>query len=147
MGDLIKKRRSIGGNVMPESKMNKEERYSLYQKIGGQETVEEAVQKLSMRMLTDPLLSPFFSYEKMEMIQMHQRAFLTMAFGGPFPYRGRTLREAHAPLLQNGLGDEHFDAVKNHLAAVMQELYVSENDILQIIGIIERTRKYVLGQK
>lgn len=131
---------------MPEMKLKKEDRFSLYVKIGGQETVEEAVEKLSVRMLTDPLLSPFFSYEKMEMIQRHQRAFLTMVFGGPYPYRGRTLRDAHAPLLDNGLTDVHFDAVVDHLAAVMRELSISDPDITKILSIVERTRKHVLGR-
>lgn len=131
---------------MPEMKLKKEDRFSLYVKIGGQETVEEAVQKLSVRMLTDPLLSPFFSYEKMEMIQFHQRAFLTMVFGGPYPYRGRTLRAAHAPLLEHGLNDIHFDAVIRHLTEILRELSLSDPDIAQILNILERTRKHVLGR-
>ena len=74
------------------------------------------------------------------------KAFLTKAFGGPDRFEGRDLTAAHAELVQNGLGDEHFDAVAGHLAATLNELGVAEDTAEEVMAIAASTRDAVLGR-
>lgn len=119
---------------------------SLYERIGGKSAVQAAVTKLYGRILTDPLLSPFFNHDRIDILKKSQTAFITMAFGGDHHYTGKSLRDAHAPLLEKGLGDKHFDAVAGHLKAVLEELKVSPDLIAEALAIVETTRKDVLSK-
>jgi len=75
-----------------------------------------------------------------------QKAFFTMAFGGPNTYTGADLRTAHAGLVKLGLGNDHFDAVMEHLGATLQELNVPAELIAEAAALAESTRKDVLGK-
>jgi len=117
---------------------------SLYERLGGPDVMKDAVKRLYFKILTDPVLSPFFSYDKLEMIKRHQIAFMTMAFGGPNEYEGRDLRNAHAPLLEQGLTDKHFDALLGHLAETLKDQGQPHDLISEVIEIVEGLRKEVL---
>jgi hemoglobin len=119
---------------------------SLYDKIGGSTAVTTAVHKMYMQIMADPLLSPFFPSDRIDMIKHHQRAFFAMAFGGPNVYSGRTLHESHAPLLEKGLTDIHFDAVVYYLVKTLKEMGVSEDLIAEARSVIEPLRNDVLGR-
>jgi hemoglobin len=75
-----------------------------------------------------------------------QKAFLTMAFGGPNNYTGLDMRRGHAHLVERGLDDTHFDAVVDNLAATLTELGVAQSDIAEVAAIAETTRNDVLGR-
>lgn len=117
---------------------------SLFQKIGGKDAVQAAVTKFYGRILTDPLLSPFFDPNRIDVLKRSQIAFMTMAFGGPHNYTGKNLRDAHAPLVARGLADKHFDMVVWHLSEVLHELQVPEPLIEEVLAIVETTRNDVL---
>jgi hemoglobin len=119
---------------------------SLYERLGGKEAVQAAVTKFYSRLLNDPLLSPFFDPDRIDILKRSQMAFMTMAFGGPHTYTGKHLREAHAPLLKKGLADKHFDMVAWHLSEVLRELGVDEKLIEETLAVVETTRKDVLSK-
>ena len=75
-----------------------------------------------------------------------QKAFLTMAFGGPHNYTGEDMRKGHAHLVAKGLNDSHFDAVMDNLGATLTELNVPGHLIAQAAAIAESTRNDVLGK-
>ena len=56
---------------------------SLYERIGGAGAVEAAVDLFYRKVLTDPDVSDFFDTTDMDDQRAKQKAFLTMAFGGP----------------------------------------------------------------
>lgn len=119
---------------------------SLFDRIGGKDAVKATVTKLYGKVLTDPLLSPFFKGTQIEQLKRSQIAFVTMAFGGPHNYTGKNMRDAHAPLVKQGLTDKHFDAVAEHLINSMKELSVHQDLIDEAIGIVATTRNDVLGR-
>ena len=98
------------------------------------------------KVLADPLLSPFFDELDMSAQVQKQLAFLARAFGGPKELRGRDLRTAHAPLLERGLADSHFDAVLLHLRATLEEIGVESGAMDEALAIVGRTRAQVLGR-
>lgn len=71
---------------------------------------------------------------------------MTMAFGGPHGYDGRSLRDAHARLVDRGLGPDHFARVAGHLLRTLQTLAVPPALIDEVMGIVGSTRSEVLGQ-
>jgi hemoglobin len=119
---------------------------SLYSEIGGEGAVNAAVDIFYRKVLKDDRIKRFFDDVDMEKQVAKQKAFLTMAFGGPNNYTGMDMRKGHAHLVARGLNDSHFDAVVEDLAATLKELNVSANLIAQVAALCETTRKDVLGK-
>ena len=119
---------------------------SLYAKLGGEAAVDAAVDIFYRKVLSDDRISHFFEGVDMEKQAAKQKAFLTMAFGGPHNYTGLDMRKGHAQLVKQGLNDSHFDAVMENLGATLRELGVAENLIAQVAAIAESTRNDVLGR-
>lgn len=120
--------------------------FSLYEQIGGEKAVTAAVEIFYRRVMADPLLQPFFAGRDMRRLAAMQRGFLTLAFGGPNLYTGRNMRTAHAPLVQAGLSDAHFDAVLNHLDATLEEMGVLPPLRKWARALTEPLRKDVLNR-
>jgi hemoglobin len=118
----------------------------LFQRLGGAPAVEAAVDLFYRRMLADERVAHFFDDVDMEEQMAKQRAFLTMAFGGPHQYTGRDMRTSHAPLLQRGLADSHVDIVIEHLGATLKDLGVDVGTIGEVAAIAESVRDDVLGR-
>jgi len=118
---------------------------NLYDKIGGDAAVNAAVDIFYRKVLSDDRISRFFDGVDMERQAAKQKAFLTMAFGGPNTYSGKDMREGHAHLVAKGLNDEHFDAVVENLGATLKELNVPDELIAEAAAIAESTRNDVLG--
>lgn len=119
---------------------------SLFDRLGGRAAVEAAVELFYEKVLADDLLSPFFANTDMTRQRAQQKAFLTFAFGGPNNYTGQDLRTAHAPLVEKGLGDAHFDAVAGHLQATLTKLGVDQANIDEVMTIAGSVRDDVLGR-
>jgi hemoglobin len=98
------------------------------------------------KVMGDQRLSPFFDGIDLDGQIKKQIAFLTMAFGGPHQYTGRSLSTAHAPLVQRGLTDVHFDAAVAHMVDTLRELGVADPLIAEVCALVETTRKDVLGR-
>jgi len=119
---------------------------SLYEQIGGEAAVNAAVDIFYRKVLADHRINRFFDGVDMDQQAAKQKAFFTMAFGGPNNYSGTDMRNAHARLVQMGLDGSHFNAVMENLAATMQELNVPSDLIAQAAAIAESTRTDVLGK-
>ncbi len=119
---------------------------SLYDKIGGAAAVDAAVDIFYRKVLADYRINRFFDDVDMEAQIVKQKAFFTMAFGGPNNYTGTDMRNAHARLVKMGLNNDHFNAVMEHLGATMKELNVPDELIAQAAAIAESTRNDVLGK-
>ena len=118
---------------------------SLYEKMGGETIVDATVDLFYRKVLRDERVSRFFDTTDMEVQRAKQKSFLTMVYGGPNNYTGKDLREAHAPLVKQGLNDTHFDAVLEHLESSLSELGVPRDFIDEVIFLADRLRADVLG--
>ena len=116
---------------------------SLYERLGGEAAVNAAVDIFYRKVLADDRISHFFDTVDMETQAAKQKAFLTMAFGGPNNYTGKDLREGHKHMK---LDDTHFDAVVENLAATLTELGVPESDIAEVAGIADSVKDDVLNR-
>ncbi len=119
---------------------------SLYEQLGGEAAVNAAVDIFYRKVLADDRINDFFEGIDMERQAAKQKAFLTLAFGGPSKYSGKDMREGHKHLVARGLTDKHFDAVVENLGATLKELKVPDALIAQAAAIAESTRKDVLNR-
>ncbi|MGD8566815.1 MAG: group 1 truncated hemoglobin [Gammaproteobacteria bacterium] len=119
---------------------------TLYEKIGGDAAVNAAVDIFYRKVLADDRINQFFEGVDMDRQAAKQKAFLTLAFGGPNNYSGKDMRDGHAHLVQQGLNDSHFDAVMENLGATLKELNVPDELIAEAAAIAESTRSDVLGR-
>jgi truncated hemoglobin YjbI len=96
---------------------------SLYDQLGQEPAVTEAVKRFYVRVLDDPALTRFFEGVDVDKLQEHQVALFTKILGGPDNYSGRALDAAHRGL---GITDEQYALVGGHLIAVLDELGAGE---------------------
>ena len=126
---------------MTDTQNNEEATMSktLYERIGGEPAVNAAVDIFYRKVLNDHRINRFFDNVDMEKQAAKQKAFLTMAFGGPHSYTGEDMRKGHAHLVKMGLDDSHFDAVVEDLGATLIELNVPQELINEVVAICETT--------
>ena len=73
---------------------------------------------------------------------------MTVAFGGENNYTGRSMKAAHAHLVEErGLGTEHFDLVVGHLVSSLSELFVDPALIEEVKGVLAPLRSDFEGKK
>ena len=119
---------------------------TLYEQLGGMPAVDAAVDVFYRKVLSDSRIGFFFKGVDMDRLIAMQRAFLTMAFGGPHNFTGTDLRRGHRHLVARVLNDSHFDAVLELLSQSLQELGVPSSLITQVSAIAESTRNDVLNR-
>lgn len=119
---------------------------SLYERLGGEAAVDAAVDIFYRHVLSDDRINYWFDDVDMDKQAAKQKAFMTIAFGGPNHYSGKAMREAHKPLVARGLNDTHFDAVGECLVKALQELNVPQSDIDEVVAVVETTRNDVLDR-
>ena len=117
---------------------------SLFDRIGGSAAVQAAVDLFYTKVLADVQIGGFFEGVGMDRQKEMLATFLTVAFGGPNIYSGRTLRDTHRHLVKQGLNDSHFDTIIGHLGATLTELSVPSELIGEAAAIAESVRSDVL---
>jgi hemoglobin len=119
---------------------------SLYDDIGGEASIDAALDKFYPKILGDTRVNFLFKGVDMAHLRKHARAFLTMAFGGPNHYKGRDLRSAHNRPRGQGLNEAHFDVFMGHFRSTLEELAVPPAKITEIVNIAEGGRNDVLNR-
>lgn len=122
---------------------------TLFEKLGGADAVDLAVDKFYERVLQDDRIKHFFADLDMVKQRKHQKDFLTYAFGGTDKYNGRYMRQAHKDLVEKfGLNSEHFDAVAEDLIETLKEMGVPQELLAEVAAVAAapQHRKDVLNQ-
>lgn len=115
---------------------------SLYDELGGAAAIDAAVDIFYRKVLADDRVSEFFDTVDMEGQHAKQKAFLTVALGGPNNYTGKDMREAHKHM---NLSEGHFNAVAEDLIATLEELDVPQARIDEVIAVVATTKNDVLN--
>ncbi|MBV1906139.1 MAG: group 1 truncated hemoglobin [Pseudomonadales bacterium] len=119
---------------------------SIFERIGGAGSVDAAVDIFYRKVLADDSINDFFDSTDMDDQRNKQKSFLTMAFGGPNKYTGKDMRAAHAPLVADGLNEDHFNAVAGHLQSTLEELSVPSELVAEVMGVAASTMDDVLNR-
>lgn len=126
-----------------QEKFKKERADSLYQKIGGKDALDAAVELFYVKILADDRVSFFFDDVNMKVQKSSQKAFLATVLGAPVPWTGKDMRKAHANL---DVKEADFNAIAENLQATLTELKLDEDVVTQIMTIVASTKKDVLNQ-
>ncbi len=119
---------------------------TLYEKLGGKETVEKASHFLYVNILLDDRIKSFFEHTDIEKQKRKMTAFLTYIFGGPSLYIGKDMRRAHKDAVANGLSDDHVDAMMECVRKALAEIKIDNDAIDEVIKTIEAHRGDVLNR-
>jgi hemoglobin len=112
-----------------------------FEELGGHAAVKTVVTVFYNRVTADPALAHWFEDVDLSRLRAHQRAFVSMALGGPGMFSGRSLPEAHAGL---GITDEAFDTMLAHLETALADIDASRETIGQLLGALEASRAQVV---
>jgi hemoglobin len=106
---------------------------SIYDKIGGHEALEVVVEDFYCRVLADDELSGFFAGTNMNRLKGKQVEFLAAALGGPEPYAGPSMKQAHRG---RGITMHHFNLVAGHLKDSLCAAGVPGQTIAEILAVV-----------
>ena len=122
------------------------ENQTIYERLGGEGAIEAAVEIFYDKILNDNRINHLFEDVFISILKEHQKRFLKYAFGGTKNYSGKSLRMAHAHLVEEkGLNEDHFNAVAENLQNTLKELNVPEDLIEEIMTLVGGTKDDVLG--
>lgn len=117
-------------------------RSTIYDEIGGEQTVGAVVDILYERLLADGDLMRYFDGRDMTGLKAHQRALIGVALGATQEqYQGRMMHPAHAGL---AVTDEAFDRVLDHLLAALGEAGVPAATSARIVAMLQPLRTDVV---
>jgi hemoglobin len=106
---------------------------TIYDAIGGDTALVAVVDDFYGRVLADPDLAGFFAGTSMTRLKGRQVEFLAAALGGPLPYTGASIRDAHRG---RGIAQRHFDLVAGHLVASLVAAGVPDATVTQIVAAV-----------
>ena len=115
---------------------------TLFQEIGGQPALMEAIERFYGRVLAEPSLARFFAGVPMQRQKGHMGAFLALALGGPDRYHGRPMREAYAGL---GITTADFTRVAELLVETLTEMGVAQDLIDRIVAGVAPVHDAIVG--
>ena len=115
---------------------------SLYERIGGKDALNAAVDRFYERVLADDRIKQFFDSVDMDGQRKKQKRFLAVVFGANEKWEGKDMRAAHAHL---DLTEEHFTAVAENLQGALEDLKVPADLIGEVMTIAASTHDDVLG--
>lgn len=106
---------------------------TIYETIGGEEALIQVVDDFYERVLADPELAGFFGGVNMSRLKGRQVEFFTAALGGPTPYRGVSMKDAHRG---KGILRQHFDLVVGYLVESLRAAGVPQSIVDQILAAL-----------
>lgn len=115
---------------------------TLYEQIGGAETIDTLISSFYRNVLADPLLSPFFEDSSIEKLEKIQKSFFSVALGGPEPDTKISLYEIHRG---RGIESKHLTRFTDHLINTLRQIGVDEKAAVQVYQRISTYADDILG--
>ncbi|MDJ0797329.1 MAG: group 1 truncated hemoglobin [Calothrix sp. MO_167.B12] len=116
---------------------------TLFEKIGGQPTIEKVVDSFHQRILADSSISSFFAKTDMNKQRSHQIAFFSQLLDGPKAYQGRPMDKTHTGM---SLQEAHFAAIAKHLTDAMTGSGVSAEDAKAAMDRVSKLKGAILNK-
>lgn len=110
---------------------------SLYEEIGGLDTVNASVDLMYESMLSDESIKSLFDGVNLSRHRLHQKQFITYACGGPNNLDSQPLVETDSFLWDELTDQTHKAAVKGHLGEALEMLGTDEQQVEQVFDAIE----------
>ena len=120
-----------------------EQNLTLFDRIGGTETIDKLITAFYQRVLGDPKLSPFFAETSIDKLKRMQVTFFSIALGGPEPEGlNVSLYESHQG---RGIKREHLGLFTQHLLETLEDIGVDRDDAVKVYERISTYSNEILG--
>lgn len=116
---------------------------TLYERIGGQPTIESLITSFYKKVFTDPVLGPFFVHTSLEKLTRMQQQFFSIALGGPEPEGDISLLAAHQGRM---IEKHHLRRFSEHLLSTLHEVGVGDLDASDVVARIESYSVEILDE-
>lgn len=118
-------------------------REELLDLLGGKQVLHAAVDRFYEGLLQDERLMPFFEGSNIQVLKWHQFNFMSVAFsavpeGLDVP---NMVLEKHKRLFNQGLNEEHFDIMMEHLRTTFQELSIDPHLVEEAVEVLKPLRE------
>lgn len=115
--------------------------YCVYESIGGWETLSAAVESLYNRMQSDQRCASLFQDANEKSLKALTLEFLTCSLGGKDRFASSTmLQNQRDQLRRHGFGTGQFDAMLQHLKAVLEDLSVQQEVAASAVALLRCNR-------
>lgn len=118
------------------------ENTSLYDRIGGESTVDRLIDDFYDRIVLDQELAPFFKESNMGHQRSMFREFIAAALDGPAKFTGRSITEAHQG---RAIKASHVQKFVDHLFSALRNFEIDSRDMDEIIARINTYADEVTG--
>ncbi|HET7323473.1 MAG TPA: group 1 truncated hemoglobin [Halococcus sp.] len=115
---------------------------TLYERLGGKDAIETAVDEFYDRVLSDERLVDFFEDTPTTELRAHQTQFLSSVTGGPVEYSGDNMAEAHA---QFDIDHTDYTLVAAHLEDALAVCDVPAADRREVLAAVEELREPIVA--
>ncbi len=105
---------------------------TLYERLGGQPGVEVLVDRIIDKHLANPVVGTRFQNSDIERGRAMAKQFFGAGSGGPNPYTGKTMLEAHRGM---NISEQEFLVVVDDMMQAMDELGYEKNDRDEVLAI------------
>ncbi|KAF4651942.1 hypothetical protein FOL47_011343 [Perkinsus chesapeaki] len=133
---------TMGFGALKKRMAHDDKTKSLYERIGGDLSLETAVEMAYNKALQDARTRAYFekNQRKMASIRQKMHQFLSGLLGGPVLYDEDNLKPAHYHM---NITDYHFDAVVEHFQGAFEELGVHPNAVLDAAAALGTARREI----
>jgi len=115
---------------------------TIFQALGAEDGITNAVNQFYERVVADPELAPYFKDVDMISLRRHQTAMLIAATGGPQKYAGQDMAEAHQGL---DITDAAFNKVVGHLGDTLQAVGADAQTIGAVVEALSPLRPAIVS--
>jgi hemoglobin len=131
-----------GGRAVPGTRGR-----TIYERLGGSETLGKIFDDVGPRMAADPLLAQFFQGQSADALKLQRDRtieFLCYATGGPCEYKGQPIKKAHGAL---NISEAQWKAFVKHLGETLDHLRIGEKEKLDVLALVGRYKSDVVTKK
>lgn len=117
-------------------------RETLYERLGGEQTITAIVNDFYQRMLKDERVGHYFLGSNMEVLRRHQiQYFVSFALGGPRKYNGNNLRTAHSGL---NITHEEYEVAIQLLIQSLRKFNIDPIDIASFEAFLRSVKPHII---
>jgi len=132
------------GGLSHPSLVQAAEQQSLYERLGGYDTISEIIDGFLNKMFTDPQVGRYFvgmGADTREQLRQKNKLLMCKNTGGPCKIINRDMKLAHAGL---GVTESDWQVTVSHLAGTLESLKIGKQEHRELLQLISSLKKYIV---
>jgi len=120
------------------------EQQSLYERLGGYDTISKIIDEFLKKMFADPQVGRYFigmGTDTREQLRQKNKLLMCKNTGGPCKIINRDMKLAHGGL---GITDSDWHVAVTHLATSLKTLNVGEEEQKELLQLITSLKEYIV---